>query len=95
MEVVLFILMMLDFTLTKIGLASGAILEGNRLMVWLFDMPDVAGTIIREIMCCLLLLPIYLVRDINKTLYKIAVTIALTANLYVMSMHGYWISLYL
>lgn len=95
MLVVLFILMMLDFTLTKIGIVSGAITEGNRWMLWLVNMPDLTGTIIREIMCCLLLYPIYLAKDINKTLYRIAITITLSANVFIMFMHGYWISVYL
>ena len=89
--VIIFCLMIIDYLLTKVGIFLGLIIEGNALMVWLMSLPFVIGFLVRVLMAVGLLAPIYLVYGVNRNLYKIAVLIAMLANLFAMLMHMLWI----
>lgn len=95
MIVFLFILMMLDYALTMIGIEIGFIVEGNGLMCWLVNMPWQYGVVVKAVMSVLLLTPLYIAKKKEVALYKTALIIVLLAYAWVFSLHIYWIEQYL
>jgi len=95
MIIFLFILMMLDYALTMIGISTGFIQEGNGLMCWLVAMPWQYGVVVKASMSVLLLTPLYIAKKKEVPLYRTALIIVLIAYACVFTMHIYWIQLYL
>jgi hypothetical protein len=95
MLIIIYLIMLADYALTKIGMQIGMVTEGNGLMQWLVNLPIGYGIVIRALMCFMLLIPIHLVKRNNKRLYIAAVSIALTANIIVLAMHCVWIAMIL
>ena len=54
----LFVLFMTDFLLTYIGISNNLFTEANPFMVWLFEIPFIAGFIVRILMAVIIYLPI-------------------------------------
>jgi hypothetical protein len=94
MIVFLFILMMLDYALTMIGIGTGFIEEGNGLMCWLVNMPWYYGVVVKAAMSVLLLTPLYIAKQKQVPLYRTALIIVLIAYACVFTMHIYWITMY-
>ena len=95
MIIFLFILMMLDYALTMIGIDIGIIVEGNGLMCWLVSMPWQYGVVVKTAMSVLLLTPLYIAKKKQVPLYRTALIIVLIAYACVFTMHIYWITMYL
>ena len=95
MIIFLFILMMLDYALTMIGISTGFIVEGNGLMYWLVSMPWQYGVVAKASMSVLLLTPLYIAKRKEVPLYRTALIIVLLAYAWVFTMHIYWITMYL
>lgn len=94
MIIFLFILMMLDYALTMVGLKLGIITEGNMFMVWCVELPWQTGAIIKGIISIVLLTPIYIAKKQELRIYKIAVVIILGVYTLLFTMHIYWITMY-
>lgn len=95
--IILFTLFLTDFILTYLGISAGAIEEANPLLVWLFELPFIAGLTIRIIMGAIIICyPIYTIRrgKIRPALAKAYYGVAYTANIVILGMHLYWIILY-
>lgn len=95
MIIFLFILMMLDYALTMVGLNLGIITEGNILMLWCVQLPWQVGSIVKAIISIVLLIPIYIAKRQELPLYKIAVVIILGVYILLFMMHTYWIFMYM
>ena len=89
--VFIYLIMLLDYVLTKIALNIGICYEANILMTWLVNMPVFPGILIKAAMGIVLLIPFYIIRKKNSRFYRGSVIIVLGLYLFVYVMHGIWI----
>jgi ABC-type sugar transport system permease subunit len=94
MIVFLFIMMLLDYCLTKYGIYLGFVTEGNFLMKWLMVMPFCLGLPIKIIISTMLCIPLELSRKHGDRIYKYAMVIAYIVYTFVFACHLYWIFAY-
>jgi hypothetical protein len=95
MLIVLFILMIGDYLLTKWGISIGFITEGNGLMSWLMNLPITYGLLVKLALSIILLIPLVIAGKSAKKLQKAALYISFAAYSIVFALHGYWIYIYL
>jgi len=88
----LFILIIVDYLMTYVGIAMGIITEANPLMVWLFQLHLWPGLLIRLAFALVAVgLLVYAKRQDAK-LYRSGVIVAYTVQVLVMGLHLYWVS---
>lgn len=93
----LFALFMTDFILTWLGVSAGIIEEANPMLIWLFELPFLAGLILRILMGAIVIyLPIKLIKTgkIRPRLAKAYYGIAYAVNAGMLGVHLYWIITY-
>jgi hypothetical protein len=92
----LFVLFMTDFILTYLGVSAGIIEEANPFLVWLFELPFLAGLALRLTMAAIVIYwPIRMIKagKIRPVLAKAYYGVAYTANVLILGVHLYWIVL--
>jgi hypothetical protein len=93
----IFILFMTDFILTYLGVSSRTIIESNPLWVWVFEMPFLAGFLLRLLLAAVLIyLPIRIIKagKVRPLLAKTYYAVANSANAIILCVHFYWIVSY-
>jgi hypothetical protein len=93
----LFVLFMTDFILTYLGVSAGIIEEANPALVWLFELPFLAGLALRLTMAAIVIYwPIRMIKagKIRPVLAKAYYGIAYTVNTGILGVHLYWIISY-
>lgn len=92
----LFMLMMLDYTLTYIGINSiGIIEEGNPIMVWMLELPFTFSFLFRAAYSALMVLLVVIVYNAKYKYYKPFVIFCVGLNVTIMFLHFHWVGLYL
>jgi hypothetical protein len=88
---------MTDYILTYLGIPAGVIEEANPLMVWLFELPFIAGLAIRMLMAALVIcLPVRIIKSgkISPVLAAAYYGAAYLAYALIIVVHLYWIIKY-
>ena len=88
----LWIVVMLDYILTYIGVTIGIVYEANPFMVWLFEMDLWAGLMIRAVMATVLVGMFYYIKQKTEKAYTRLLVFFYVVNAVVMGFHLYWIS---
>lgn len=97
---ILFVLFMTDYFLTYIGIQRQIIVEGNPLMVWLFELPFLPSLIARLLLFFVFAyIPITLIRKypdkIRPLFGKLYYWAAFAGNVGIMGAHLYWMIYYM
>lgn len=87
---ILFMLLMIDYVLSYIGIRINIIEDANPLMVWLFYLPFGQGIIIRAIMSGLVLTP-FLWLKTRCSYYNQLLSFIYFIYSFVMALHMRWI----
>lgn len=91
----LFILMMLDFIFTYIGINKlNIIKEGNPILIWLFELPFLQALIIRLLYCFFILILCIFICENQYKHYDKFITLALGVNVIVLLLHLRWAIVY-
>ena len=91
LNIVLFCIMMIDYILTYIGLDKGVIAEGNKFMVWLFNLDFKEGFIIRIILTTVIVGICVYIKEVEHKWYKYLIGTGLMSNLFIFILHFNWI----
>lgn len=87
----LFVLMLIDFLLTYIGVSIGVIKEGNPLIAWSFNLPYWQSIGVRLISVLLVFIPLLILYRMNPNVYKKVLILAYIVNFIIIIIHLYWI----
>lgn len=91
----LFSLMILDFLFTYMGVnVFNFIEEANPLLAWIFNLPFFYAFIIRLSICFIISKLLKYIYKNNIAIYKKVIFFALSLNLFVMTLHIMWFTLY-
>jgi hypothetical protein len=88
---------MTDYFLTYIGIQRQIIEEANPILIWLFELPFLAGLTLRILMATIFIyLPIRMIKTgkIRPVLAKAYYAVANSANAIILCVHFYWIVSY-
>jgi hypothetical protein len=94
----LFVLYLTDFILTYLGVSAGIIEEVNPLLIWLFELPFLAGLFTRTLMGTIVIyLPIRIIKTgkIHPAIAKTYYSVAYTTNAGILVIHLYWLITYI
>ena len=88
---IIFLLIIVDYIFTYIGIQKLIITEANPLMGWLFTCNFEQGLIIRVVMAVILLVPFYMCKKHNIMFYKKSVLCVIIIYIPVMILHARWV----
>jgi hypothetical protein len=89
----LFILIVVDYLVTYIGITMGVITEANPLMRWLFNLHLWPGIAVRAALALSAVGLLSYARKRDARLYRSGVAVAYAVQAAVMGLHLYWVSL--
>lgn len=88
----IFILLIVDYILTYIGIKVGLVEEANILMIWLFELPLLKGLLIRCIMSLFIIMPFFYLEKHCKY-YKKVLVVVISGYIFIMFLHLRWIAI--
>ena len=95
-HIVLFLLMMMDFIFTYIGVNNlNVIVEANPILIWLFKLPFLVSFTIRAIYSYIIVYLCKIIQNSRYKHYKKFIIFCIGVNVFVLILHLKWLLVYL